>query len=312
LVVQARRFRCVNSACSTVTFAERLPNLVALAAQPTVRLNAQLRALALAFGGQAGAPQSVRSAMPVSADTLLRRAHSAVPPARPTPRVLGIDDLSFRKGQVFGTILTDGESHEVVDLLPDRTAETAATWLQEHASVEIVTRDRSAEYTRSISTAAPHALQVADRFDLVKNAGEVLERVVQRNHQGLRLAAKAIDQARTQQTASAAEEMQPLPELLAHPQSTTARAGQGSPARQRRLARYQEVLALAAEGLGPKAIAQRVGLTRQTVAIWLRAGSFPERPPSAARRMLITPYEPYLRERWQAGQQNSRQLWREI
>ena len=312
LLVHARRFRCLNPACSAVTFAERLPNLVALAAQRTVRLNAQLRALALAFGGEAGARQSVRSAMPVSGDTLLRRAHSAAPPAHPKPRVLGIDDFSFRKGQVFGTILTDGESHKVVDLLPDRTAETTATWLQEHAGVEIVTRDRSADYARGISTGAPHAVQVADRFHLAKNAGEVLERVVQRNHQGLRLAAKAIDQERGQQTASATDEMQPLPQPLPHLQPTTERPVQGSPARQRRLAWYQEVIALAAEGLGPKAIAQRVGLTRQTVAIWLRAGSFPERPPSAARRMLITPYEPYLRERWQAGEQNSRQLWREI
>jgi transposase len=196
LLVHARRFPCVNPACSTVTFAERLPNLVTLAAQRTVRLNAELRALALAFGGEAAARQSVRSAMPVSADTLLRRAHSAVPPARPTPRVLGIDDFSFRKGQVFGTILTDGESHEVVDLLPDRTAETTATWLQEHAGAEIVTRDRSADYARGISTGAPHAVQVADRFHLAKNAGELLERVVQRNHQGLRLAAKAVDQER--------------------------------------------------------------------------------------------------------------------
>jgi transposase len=312
LLVHARRFRCVNPACLTVTFAERLPNLVALAAQRTVRLNAELRDLALAFGGEAGARQSVRSAMPVSADTLLRRAHSAAPPARPTPRVLGIDDFSFRRGQVFGTILTDGESHEVVDLLPDRTAETAATWLQEHAGVEIVTRDRSADYARAISTGVPHAVQVADRFHLAKNAGEVLERVVQRNHEGLRLAAKAVDQERAQQTASTTDEMQPLPQPRPYPQPTTESSVQGSPARQRRLARYQEVIALAAAGLGPKAIADRVGLARQTVAIWLRAGSFLERPPSAARRMLITPYEPYLRERWQAGEQNSRQLWREI
>lgn len=312
LLVQARRFRCVNPACSTVTFAERLPDLVAVAAQRTLRLNAELRDLALAFGGEAGARQSLRSAIPASADTLLRRAHSAIPPAHRTPRVLGIDDFSFRKGQVFGTILTDGESHEVVDLLPDRTADTAATWLQEHAGVEIVTRDRSAEYARAIITGAPQAVQVADRFHLMKNAGEVLERVVQRNHQGLRLAAKAIDQERVQQTASAADEMQPPPQPLPHQQPTTERAIQGSPARQRRLDRYREVIALAAEGLGPKAIAQRVGLTRQTVAIWLGAGSFLERSPSAPRRMLIAAYEPYLRERWQAGEENSQQLWREI
>jgi len=72
------------------------------------------------------------------------------------------------------------------------------------------------------------------------------------------------------------------------------------------------VPALAAEGLGPQAIAQPVGLTRQTVAIWLHAGSFPERPPSMPRRMLLIPYALYLRDRWQAGEQHSRQLWREL
>jgi DNA-binding NarL/FixJ family response regulator len=226
--------------------------------------------------------------------------------------VLGIDDFSFRKGQVFGTILTDGERHTVVDLLPDRTAETAAAWLREHPGVEIVTRDRSADYTRAISTGAPQAVQVADRFHLAKNAGEALERVVQGHHQELRLAAKAIDQERTQQTASAADTPNPLQQPLPHLQPTTERPAPGSPARQRRLTRYQEVTALAAEGLGSKAIAQRVGLTRQTVALWLRAGSCPEQAPSAPRRMLITPHEPYLRERWHAGEQHSRQLWREV
>jgi transposase len=145
LALYLRRFRCLNPTCSAITFTERLPELLAPFAQRTVRLNELIRDLALAFGGEAGARQSVRSAMPTSGDTLLRRAHSAVPPTRPTPRVLGIDDFSFRRGQVFGTILTDGESHEVVDLLPDRTAKTAAAWLQQHAGVEIVTRDRSAE-----------------------------------------------------------------------------------------------------------------------------------------------------------------------
>jgi len=137
--------------------------------------------------------------------------------------------------------------------------------------------------------------------------------VIQRNHQGLRLAAKACDEAHAQQTTPRTEAMPspPLPRPLAPPSmelSPTLR----SPAEQRRLARYQEVLALASRGLGPKALAQRVGPTRQTVALWLRAGSVPERPPSRPRRMRITPYAPYLRERWHAGAQHSRPLWREI
>lgn len=305
LVLRLRRFRWFNPTCSAITFTERLPELIAPSAQRTTRLNELLCDLALAFGGEAGARQRARSAMPARGDTLLRRAHAAIAPARPTPRVLGIDDFSFRKGQVFGTILTDGESHKVIDLLPNRTAETAAAWLQKHANVEIVTRDRSAEYTRAITMGAPHAVQVADRFHLVKNAGETLERVVQRYHHGLRLAARAVDQGRIQPTATDVDEPHLLPEPHMQVQPKTEHPTHRSPAQQRRLSRYQAVTMLAAEGLGPTAIAQRVGLARQTVALWHRVGSFPERLPSAPRRMLMTSYEPYLRERWQAGEQNS-------
>src|SRR5262245_11254282 len=85
LVLHLRRFRCLNPACSAVTFTERLPELIAPSAQRTTRLNELLRGLALAFGGEAGARQSERSAMKASGDTLLRRAHAAIPPAHPTP-----------------------------------------------------------------------------------------------------------------------------------------------------------------------------------------------------------------------------------
>jgi transposase len=227
LLLHVRRFRCLNPTCPVRTFSERLPLLVTSAAQRTVRLNDELRDLALAVGGEAGARQSARSAMPASGDTLLRRAHRAPLPAIPTPRVLGIDDFSFRKGHIFGTMLTDGESHQVIDLLPDRTAETAAAWFQQHPGIEIVTRDRSADYRRAISTGAPQAVQVADRCHLAKNVGEALERVVQRNHHGVLLATKAVDQERAHET----------PSIYHHRASTTpaatsaATGANGSPPR---------------------------------------------------------------------------------
>ena len=136
-ILHVRRFQCINPACPTVTFAERLSSLAPPAAQRTVRLNAALRDLALAFGGQAGSRQSARSAMAASGDTLLRRAHAATPPAHPRPHVLGIDDFAFQKGRVYGSILTDGETHAVADLLPDRSAETVTAWLATHPGVEI-------------------------------------------------------------------------------------------------------------------------------------------------------------------------------
>ncbi len=194
-------------------------------------------------------------------------------------------------------------------MLPDRSAETTAAWLKGHPGIEIVTRDRSSDYARGVRVGAPEAVQVADRFHLVKNAGEVLERVVQRYHQELRRAAKAVDQQRVARSLPDSNALAAVPETHAAPGPPSR---QQPHVRQRRFAPYQEVVALAEQGHGPTAIGNQVGLTRQTVARWLQAGTFPERAPSAPRNMLVTPYEPYLRERWQAGCQNSRQLWREV
>ncbi|WP_405531063.1 transposase [Streptomyces canus] len=49
------------------------------------------------------------------------------------PRVLGVDEFAFRKGCTYGTVLVDIEAGQVVDVLPDRTSETFAAWLNLNA-----------------------------------------------------------------------------------------------------------------------------------------------------------------------------------
>jgi transposase len=94
---------------------------------------------------------------------------------------IGIDDFSFRRGRKFGTIVVDLQTHKVVDVLPDRTADTSAAWMSTHPEIELVSRDRGGDYAAAARKAVPGATQTADRFHLLKNLGEALEGVLSRH-----------------------------------------------------------------------------------------------------------------------------------
>lgn len=123
--------------------------------------------------------------MTVSGDTLLEHIRSRNLGEARIPRILSVDDFSFRRGRSWGTVLVDLERHQLVDILPDRSSETFASWLTQHSGVEVVSRDRSGEYADAVKKAAPEAIQVADRFHLIKNLGDVVLRVFQRRSESL-------------------------------------------------------------------------------------------------------------------------------
>jgi len=308
LALHTRRFFCDEPTCPRTIFAERFPGLVGAGARRSERLTTLYLAVSLALGGEAGRRMAAEMGLRISPDTLLRLATATAPPAAPTPRVLGVDDWAWRRGRRWGTILVDLERHCPIDLLPDRTAETLAQWLRTHPGVELVTRDRAGAYAEGIRQGAPDAVQIADRFHLVKNAGEALERVLQRHHQDLRRAATAVDQ-----TARAAAEpvaLGPPPTTSAQPPAPSSRAQLAKTAsRDRRLAHYDAVLELHRRGVSLREIARQLGLGRDTVRRFVRADGFPERAERVRRPTSLTPYEPYLRERWTAGCQNARQLY---
>jgi transposase len=305
--LQVRRFYCPNPACSRTTFSERLPTVVAPSARRTRRLAAEQGAIGFDLGGEAGARLAQRQGMPVSPDTLLRLVRQrALAPAE-TPRVLAVDDWAKRKGKTYGTILVDLEQHQVVDLLPDRTAESLANWLQAHPGVEVIARDRSTTYTDGARRGAPEAIQVADRWHLLKNLVETVEGVLARHQPQL---------------------SRPLPPTSPVPNSAQAAALTESAAgrppttqveqvrlrhRNERLARYQQVMTLRAQGLKLSAIADRVGMSERTVNRFLAAGAYPERKRRHAQKPgLLAAHLAYLNQRWAAGCTNGTQLWREL
>jgi transposase len=300
LRLYVRRFRCLNGACAHQTFAERLPTLVPVAARRTVRLTTALQQLGFALGGEAGARQTQQLRMSVSADTVLRIVRRAAPPAYPTPRVVGVDDFAFRKGHVYGTVLVDLERRHPVDLLPDRTADTFAAWLRAHPGIEVIARDRSTEYARGATEGAPDAVQVVDRWHLIRNLRDVLERMLDR----LRTRLQQLDAL-----VPASEELSIYDRLTRR--SSTQRAAQQA-SRTRRVARYEQVRALAAQGLKILQIAHQLKMSRVTVRRYLASEQFPEQARLRRRSSILDPYAAYLQERWDAGCHNGVQLWREL
>jgi len=113
--------------------------------------------------------------MPGSRNTLVRRVRRLPAPEAPPPRAIGLDDWAKRQGHTSGTIVVDLDRHCPVDLLEDRTAATVAAWLQAHPEVTVVARDRAEAYASGVTQGAPDAVQVADRWHLVKHLREAVE-----------------------------------------------------------------------------------------------------------------------------------------
>src|SRR3954469_9967750 len=193
LQVAVRRFACPQTDCPRRIFTERLPGVAAPWARSTDRLRQTQTDIGSSLGVEAGARLAARMAMTTSPDTLLRRVKRLKNESSPPPRVVGIDDWAWRKGQRYGTIVVDLERSDVLDLLPDRDAATVAAWLKAHPGVEVVSRDRSAAYARAATEGASQAGQVADRWHLLKNLREAVEHVLGRHSAAINAALKALE-----------------------------------------------------------------------------------------------------------------------
>ena len=196
LSVEVRRLKCGNPKCPQRTFTERLDALAASSQRRTLRLNESLRSLGYALGGSAAARLAAKLGMSISDDTVLRELRRAGCPAPTTlPVVIGIDDWAIKRGHRYGTVIVDLETRRPIEVLGGREATIVAEWLGRHPSVEIVARDRAGAYSDAARTASPGAQQVADRWHLLTNLREAVERLLMRRATSLREAASTLSEA---------------------------------------------------------------------------------------------------------------------
>lgn len=211
--------------------------------------------------------------------------------------MLGVDDFAFQRGRTYGTILVDLETHRPVDLLADRSADSFSQWLKKHPGVEVISRDRSTEYLRGASEGAPQAQQVIDRWHLLKNLREALERLLTRLHDGLSMLPEV------------STEVLPPPRRQ---KRTRAERAASQASQLGRLARYEQVVQLAQQGASIIGIARQLQISRQTVRKYARAATLPKRAGAFRTKSQLDPYRRYLEQRWQEGCRSAKTLWQEL
>jgi transposase len=270
LGIHVRRFFCQESTCVRKIFAERFPSLTLPRVKFTLRLQEALREMGFELGGEAGARVGNKLSYPGSADTILRLVKRAELPAVPSPRVVGLDDWSWKRRLRYGTLICDLQSHHPIEVLPDRSVETVSGWFEKHPSGEVVSRDRSSEYAAARKYGAPQALQVADRWHLGKNLAESVSTLLARCRAEIRRGLQGHTLSEQER-----EEMEPvLEEERRAPRSRSVKLAQEG-RRAQKLDRYAQVIELHQQGLRAAAIASRIGIGERTVYRWVGNGSFP-------------------------------------
>jgi transposase len=286
--------------CPQKTFVERFPDWLPVYARRTTRLTEVLRYIAFEVSAEAAHRLLRHFQIIASGDTLLRIIRQTRLPPIEAPQIVGVDDWALKKRVRYGTMVVNLQQHRVIDLLLERTAIVVSTWLKHHPSVEIVTRDRSTEYAAGITEGAPQVQQVADRWHLLLNLRQVLDRYLSTIYPHL------------QQLPLAPQHLALLSQQRAAFRRTRSEHLATQNNREKRLAKYAEIQHLRQAGYTISQIANLLGHHWETVRKYYEATSFPERKQRRPGPSILDPYLPYLQQRLQEGCENALQLWREI
>jgi transposase len=238
----------------------------------------------------------------VSPDTLIRLQRAEVLDPVVSSAV-AIDEFALRRGCTYGTLVVDLLHHQPVALLDGIQAEAVRAWLAAHTQIAVLARDRAGAYARAARDALPQAVQVADRFHLVRNVHDAFRQVLRGHRWRMPDDHEPATPSPEPADADGTEDTQPdqaASQRLAHPPTPLKQA------------RWEAVQERHRQGLSIRAIARALRMERRTVRKYLAAATPPGYALRDPRPTKLSPYLPYLRRRWEQGCHNGLQLHREL
>jgi len=169
----------------------------------------------------------------------------------------------------------------VIDLLPDRRAESAAHWMRQRPEITVVSRDRGSEYASAASAGAPQAVQIADRFHICKNLTEATQLLLARCQAEIVAVSQTQEPRQVKQAKPQISIQEWRPKEPAHVEKVrlARRAG--------RHVRYQQIMELGEQGMKPKEIAKLLDISQRTIQRWLASETFDSRQKTTQEAKLL-------------------------
>ena len=283
IFLKTRKFKCQNPQCDRKVFSEQTPYILRYSRR-TRRVSRILDSLSIELTGKMGSTLSEQLLISVSKSTITRMAHEQQLPQIAQPKVLGVDDFAYRKGISYGTVLVDMETSRPIDILPSREGKELKKWLSKYPGVKIVTRDRASSYSSAIDEVCPSAEQVADRFHLLMNLSDALDRYFKSVDPKIKKLIKdksneLLKKSDGQITGYAKEKTTgPLSKV----QKRVVLKGTD-----RRQDVFNKVKELHAKGISKRKIARDLGISRNTVHSYLSLESLPPRSNSRSTNIEL-------------------------
>ncbi|MGG5511517.1 ISL3 family transposase [Myroides odoratimimus] len=180
--LKARKFYCSTLECPLKIFTERFKSIFSSYQRRSDRLTKKLLNLVILTGGRPIEKICAEFSVTISDTSLLRIIVKQELPTTTNVTHLGVDDWAIRKRERYGSILIDLNTNKPIGLLKDREENTFYHWLTQNKQVQLISRDRFINYQRASTQGAPQALQVADRWHLLKNLGETVRKILDREY----------------------------------------------------------------------------------------------------------------------------------